>query len=101
MSTRSLWGSDGCCLESTCCFIDWKGDACEFLEEDEGWSVFEERESGVVVGNDAIEEATVDEGVAVDEDEEDGGLDENFLDWCLAEREEELEEVEDDVDGCL
>ena len=57
----------------------------------------EERESGMVVGNDAIDEATADDGVAVDKDE----VEEIFLDWCLVEREEELEEDEDDVDGCL
>ena len=101
MSTGSLRGSDGNCLESTCCFMDWKEDTCEFLEEEGEWSVVEEREPGLVVGNDAIEEATAEDGVAVDEDEEDERLDESFLDWCLVEREEELEEVEDDVDGCL
>lgn len=101
MSTGSLRGSDGCCLGSTCRFMDWKEDTCEFLEEEGGWSVLEERESELAVGNDAIEEETVDDGVAVDEDEEDERLDESFLDWCLVEREEELEEVEDDVDGCL
>jgi hypothetical protein len=96
MSTGSLWGSDGSCLESTCCFMDWKEDTCEFREE-EGRSVTEDRESGVVVGSDAVEEAIVDEGVAVDEEEKD----ECFLDWCLLEREEVLETVDDDVDGCL
>ncbi|KAF9652205.1 hypothetical protein BDM02DRAFT_3126568 [Thelephora ganbajun] len=102
MSTGSLWGSDGCCLESTCCFIDWKEETWEFLEEEEERSVVEERESGVGVGSDAVDEATVDEGVGVDEeDDDDDRLDECFLDWCLVEREEELEDVEDDVDGCL
>ena len=97
MSTGSLWGSDGCCLESTCCFMDWKEDTCEFREEEEGRSVVEDRKSGVVVGSDAVEEAIVDEGITVDEEEKD----ECFLGWCLVEREEVLEEVEDDVDGCL
>ena len=77
--------------------MDWKEDTCELLEE---LSVVEERESGIVVDN-AIEEAAVDEGMDVEEDEEDEILDEAFLDWCLVEREEELEEVEDDVDGGL
>ena len=71
ISTGSLWGSDGCCLESMCCFMDWKEATCELREEEEGWSVVEDRKSGVVVCNDAVEEATMDEGVAVDEDEED------------------------------
>ena len=97
MSTGSLWGSDGCCLESTCCFMDWKGDTCEFREEEEERSVVEGRESGVVVGSVGAEETIVDEGVADDEEEKE----ECFLDWCLVEREEVLEEVEDDVDGCL
>ena len=100
MSTGSLWGSDGCCLESTCCFMDWKEDTCEFRVEVE-WSEVEDRESGVVVCNDTADEATMDEGVTVDEDEEDERLDECLLDWCLVEREELLEGVEDDVDGCL
>lgn len=43
----------------------------------------------------------MDDGVTVDEDEEEERLDEGFLDWCLVEREEELEEVEEDDDGCL
>jgi hypothetical protein len=81
--------------------MDWKEDTCEFREEEEERSVVEERESGVVVCNDTVAEATTDEGVAVDEDEEDERLDECFLDWCLVEREEVLEGVEDDVDGCL
>lgn len=81
--------------------MDWKGDTCGFREEGEGRSVVEDRGSGVVVGSDAVKEATVDEGVAVDEDEEDERLDECFLDWCLVEREEVLEDAEDDVDGCL
>jgi len=76
--------------------MDWKDDTCEFREEEEERSAVEDRESGVVVGSDAVEEAIVDEEVAVDEAEKD----ECFLDWCLAER-EGLEEVEDDVDGCL
>jgi hypothetical protein len=101
MSTGSLRDSDGCCLDSTCCFMDWKEDTWEFFEEEEEPSVVEERESGVVVDSDAEGGALVDEGVIVDEDEEDERLDESFLDWCLVEREEELEEVEDDVDGCL
>lgn len=101
MSTGSLWGSGGCDLESTCCFMDWKEDTWEFLEEEEEWSVVEKRESGVVVGNDVIDEATVEDGVRVEEDEEDEMFDEGFLGWCLLEREEELEDVEDDVDGCL
>ena len=100
MSTGSFWGSAGCCLGSGCCFIDWKEDTCEFREEEEVRSVVEERGSGVVVGSDAVDEATVDEGVAVDEDEDDERLDECFLGWCLIEREELLEGVEDDVDGC-
>lgn len=100
MSTGSLRGWEECCLESTCCFMDWKEDTCELLEE-EGSSVVEERESGVVVGNDAIDWATEDDGVTVDEDEEEERLDECFLDWCRDEREEELEEVEEDADGCL
>lgn len=100
MSTGSLWGSDGCCLGSTWCFIDWKGDTWEFREEEEERSVVEDRESGVAVGSDVVEEATADEGEAVDE-EKDEKLDECFLGWCLVEREELLEDVEDDVDGCL
>jgi hypothetical protein len=100
MSTGSLGGSDENCLESTCCFMDWKEDTWEFLEEEGGWSVVEGRESGLVAGNDAIDGVTVEEGVAVDEDEEER-FDESFLDWCLVEREEELDEVEDEVDGCL
>lgn len=43
----------------------------------------------------------MDDVVTVDEDEEEERLDESFLDWCLVEREEELEEVEVDDDGCL
>lgn len=88
-------------MKSTCCFMDWKEDTWEFLEEEGEWSTVEERESGVVVGNDAIDEGTIEDGVVVNEDEDDERLDESFLDWCLDEREEELEEVEDDVDGCL
>lgn len=76
--------------------MDWKEDTCEFREEEEERSVVEDRESGVVVGSDAVEGAIVDEEVVVDEAEKD----ECFLDWCLDER-EEFEEVEDDVDGCL
>jgi len=79
MSTGSLWESGGCGLESMCCFMDWKDDTWEFLEEDEEWSV-EERESGVVVCNDAVDEAIVEDGVTVDEDEDDEGLDECLLD---------------------
>jgi hypothetical protein len=81
--------------------MDWKEDTCEFLEEEEEWSVVEERESGVAVGNDVTDEGTVEDGVMVEEDEEDEVLDEGFLGWCLLEREDELEDVEDDVDGCL
>lgn len=87
-------------MESTCCFIDWKEDTCEFREEEEGCSVVGGRVSGIVVCNDAVDEVTTDEGVIVDEDEDDEGLDECLLDWCLVER-ELLEGVEDDVDGCL
>jgi len=101
MSTGSLWDSGGCGLESMCCFMDWKEDTCELREEDEEWSVVEERESGIADCNDAVDEATIDEGVTVDEDEENEGLDECLLDWCLVERDELLEGVEDDVDGCL
>lgn len=101
MSTGSLRGSDGCCLESTCCFIDWKEDTCEFLEDEGEWSVLDERESGLAVGNNAIDGTSVEDGMGADEDEEDERLDESFLDWCLVEREAELEGVEDDVDGCL
>jgi len=79
--------------------MDWKEDTCEFREEEEGRSAVEERESGVVVGSEAVDGATVDEGVTVDEEEENERLDECFLDWCLVEREEVLEGVEDDVDG--
>lgn len=43
----------------------------------------------------------MDDGVTVDEDEEEERLDECFLGWCLVEREEELEEVEEDDDDCL
>jgi hypothetical protein len=78
--------------------MDWKEDTCESLEEEEGWSTFGERESGVVVGNEVTDAATVEDGVTVEEEEEE---DEGFLGWCLLEREEELEDVEDDVDGCL
>jgi hypothetical protein len=81
--------------------MDWKEDTCEFFEEEGELSAVEERESGLVAGNDAIDEATTDDEMAADDDEEDERLDESFLDWCLVEREEELEEVEDDVDGCL
>ena len=81
--------------------MDWKGDTCELREAEEARSVVEDRGSGVAVGSDAVNEATVDEGVTVDEDEEDERLDECFLDWCLVEREEVVEGVEDDVDGCL
>lgn len=101
MSTGSVRGSGRCCLESACCFMDWKEDTCEFLEEEGECSEVEERESGLVVGSDAVEEATVDDGVAVDEGKEDERLDETFLGWCRVEREEELDEVEEDVDGCL
>jgi len=101
MSTGSLWVSGGCGLESMCCLMDWKEDTWELREEDEEWSVVEERESGVVVCNDAVDEATVDDGVVVDDDEDEEGLDECLLDWCLVERDELLEGVEDDVDGCL
>lgn len=61
----------------------------------------EDRESGVVVCNDAVDEAMIDAGAAVDEDEEDERWDECLLGWCLDEREELLEGVEDDVDDCL
>ena len=101
MSTGSLWGSDGWCLESMWCFMDWKEATCEFREEEEEWSMVEDRESRVVVCNDTVDEAAVDDGVAVDEDEEDERWDECLLGWCLLEREEALEGVEDDVDGCL
>ena len=80
--------------------MDWKEDTCEFREEGGESSVVEDRESGVVVGSDTVNEATVDEGVAVDEEDEDERLEECFLDWCLAEREVVVEDVEDDVDGC-
>jgi hypothetical protein len=80
--------------------MDWKEDTWEFLEEEGGWSVVEGRGSGLVAGNDAIDGVTVEEEVAVDEDEEER-FDESFLDWCLVEREEGLDEVEEDVDGCL
>lgn len=101
MSTGSFWESDGSCLESTCCFMDWKGDTCEFRTEEAERSVVEERESEVVVGSDAVDEGMVDEGVAVEEEEKDEKLEECFLCWCLVGREETLGGVEDDVDGCL
>jgi len=80
--------------------MDWNGDTCELRKEEEERSVVEDCWSGVVVGSDAVDEATMDEGVAVDEDEDDDRLDECFLGWCLVVREELLEDVEDDVDGC-
>ena len=80
MSTGTFWVSGGCGLESMCCFMDWKEDTWELREEDEEWSVVEERESGIADCNDAVDETTVDEGVIVDEDEEDEGLDECLLD---------------------
>jgi len=80
--------------------MDWKEDTCECREGGAEWSVTEERESGVVVGNDVVDGARVEEGVIVDEEEEEERLDECFLGWCLVER-EVLGGVEDDVNGCL